>query len=101
MEWFPALANRKSITTVQGSEWLPGKAGYKQQLESNRNVHQCLVRDVQCLNPVNGNYDFILLSLKNLRGEHRSIPFTLSLESSKKFSLVYITPEIKIYQVIE
>jgi hypothetical protein len=101
MEWFPALANRKSITTVQGSEWLPGEAGYKQQLELNKNVHQCLYRDVQCLNPVNGNYDFILLSLKNLRGYYRSISLILSLESSEKFSLVYMTPEIKIYQVIE
>jgi hypothetical protein len=24
LEWFPALAQRKSVLTVQGSEWLPG-----------------------------------------------------------------------------
>ena len=101
MEWFPALANRKSITTVQGREWLAGEAGYKQQLDLTKNIHQCLYRDVQCLNLVNGRYNFILLSLKNLNGENYAIPLLLSLESSDNFSLVYTTPEIKIYKVIE
>jgi hypothetical protein len=100
-EWFPALANRKSITTVQGSEWLAGEAGYKKQLDLIKDLHQCLYQDVQCLNLVNGNYDFILLSLNNQNGGNSSIPLLLSLESSEILSLVYTTPEIKIYKVNE
>ncbi|MBV9468067.1 MAG: hypothetical protein JOZ57_02340, partial [Abitibacteriaceae bacterium] len=29
LEWFPALAHRTSVTTIQGSEWLPGGRFYR------------------------------------------------------------------------
>jgi hypothetical protein len=101
MEWFPALANRTSITTVQGREWLTGDAGYNYLLALNNNIHQCLYQDIQCLNPLKGKYDYVLLSIKNPNGDNLSNPLLLSLRSSDRFKLVYETPEIKIYKVNE
>ena len=36
LEWFPALARRKSVLTVQGSEWLPGWAHARRACLYNR-----------------------------------------------------------------
>ena len=47
-EWFPVLADRRSVLTVQGTEWLPRgafTAADKAQEELNHCVHQ----NVDCL----------------------------------------------------
>jgi hypothetical protein len=38
-EWMPALTDRKSVTTVQGSEWIPGK--FKEKIEQYQNLRSC------------------------------------------------------------
>ncbi|HUX88040.1 MAG TPA: hypothetical protein VMW65_13645 [Chloroflexota bacterium] len=45
-EWFPVLAERTSIATVQGTEWLPGFSG---RVKSNEVVQACSHSDTQCL----------------------------------------------------
>lgn len=46
-EWFPAIANRTSISTVQGSEWLPGFNG---RVEVNDAFQKrCKSGDGRCL----------------------------------------------------
>ena len=100
-EWFPALANRRSVATVQGSEWLAGEAGYSQQMALNRSLRQCLYQDVQCLNALPIQYDFILLSIKSPDGNIRLTPLLLSLEASAGFETAYATPGIRIFKVNE
>jgi hypothetical protein len=39
-EWFPAVAGRQSVATVQGSEWL-GEEGYRTQLDRHQSVSDC------------------------------------------------------------
>lgn len=39
-EWFPALARRISIATVQGSEWLPGKE-FDRRAKSSKDLQRC------------------------------------------------------------
>ncbi len=47
-EWFPALTGRRSVATVQGSEWLPhGAAG--ERLDEYDALQQCAYRDATCL----------------------------------------------------
>ncbi|HEY7452902.1 MAG TPA: glycosyltransferase family 39 protein [Candidatus Limnocylindria bacterium] len=47
-EWFPAVAERQSVATVQGSEWL-GEDGYQAQLERHRGVFHCTRSTDQCM----------------------------------------------------
>jgi 4-amino-4-deoxy-L-arabinose transferase-like glycosyltransferase len=41
-EWFPALAGRRSVATVQGSEWL---GTYDRQVERAAQLPECVVED--------------------------------------------------------
>jgi hypothetical protein len=47
-EWFPVLARRQSVATVQGTEWLPdsGFARYKRLYDTARD---CRSKDVSCV----------------------------------------------------
>jgi hypothetical protein len=47
-EWFPAVAQRQSVATVQGSEWL-GRAGFRSQRERNRAVISCTLSTDRCM----------------------------------------------------
>jgi hypothetical protein len=47
-EWFPVLAGRISITTVQGSEWL-GKPVYEGRKGSYEDLLDCTGADVSCI----------------------------------------------------
>jgi hypothetical protein len=46
-EWFPALARRSSLGTVQGSEWL-GVDGFRRQLEAHDAIRGCDGGTVTC-----------------------------------------------------
>jgi hypothetical protein len=45
-EWFPALAGRESVATIQGREWL---GHFGDQVEMHRELQACRDRDVACL----------------------------------------------------
>jgi hypothetical protein len=47
-EWFPALANRASVATVQGYEWLGGTRWLRQQ-EANADLQACSTAVDACL----------------------------------------------------
>ncbi|MEO7869518.1 MAG: hypothetical protein ABIS42_02800, partial [Candidatus Limnocylindria bacterium] len=47
-EWFPVLANRTSVATVQGSEWR-GIDAFVQRLTIHRQLQDCAVQTVTCL----------------------------------------------------
>ena len=47
-EWFPVLARRHSIATVQGTEWLPGGA-YRHREWVYELAQRCAERDTACL----------------------------------------------------
>jgi len=98
-EWFPTLTERRSINTVQGSEWLSGDAGYLSQMMRNKKLHQCLYMDFQCINGLYDSYDFILLSTGQPNGSNYTFPLLLSIESSNDFTLAYETTGVKIFKV--
>jgi hypothetical protein len=47
-EWFPVLAARRSVATVQGSEWLPN-AEYERRYANYETLATCAARDVACV----------------------------------------------------
>jgi hypothetical protein len=96
-EWFPALADRRSINTIQGTEWLAGNMHYNSQYSLITDIHQCLYKDVTCLRDLQGqmtdHFDFIVVS------SNTQIPLLYSLDQSPDFKLVYSSLPIRIYQV--
>ena len=47
-EWFPVIAQRTSVATVQGTEWLPDSAFARQERRYD-SVQGCAVWDARCL----------------------------------------------------
>jgi hypothetical protein len=47
-EWFPAVAERQSVATVQGSEWL-GRDGFRAQRQRHREVIRCTPSIDSCM----------------------------------------------------
>jgi len=106
LEWFPALTGRKSLFTVQGTEWTEGK-NFNKYVVSTYPVQKCLSNaDASCLDSTisRGEYDFIYLS-KLLRVDNctplsfqRTFPYFLdSMKAQTQFNPVYETDNVVIY----
>jgi hypothetical protein len=94
-EWFPALTERRSIATIQGTEWLEGNRHYNKQYPIITSLHECLYTDVECLYSMAKDtepYDFIILSSKI------PVPLLNSLEECPDFVLTFSSPTIKIFK---
>lgn len=48
-EWFPALTDRVSVATVQGSEWLPAATGFWPHMWSDQSAQECGTSDGDCI----------------------------------------------------
>ncbi|HMR98166.1 MAG TPA: glycosyltransferase family 39 protein [Anaerolineales bacterium] len=105
MEWFPAISGRKSLFTVQGTEWTKG-AGFNDYVRSTYGVQRCLSNsDVLCLDDAvsRADYDYIYVS-KILRVNNCSplaswqeFPyFVESLKLDSGFEVVYETDGVLI-----
>ncbi len=97
-EWFPALADRRSVATIQGTEWLSGDKHYNQQISTVTSIHECLYQDVNCLysfqDKMADKYGFVIVASKN------PVPLLNSLENQPDYKLAYSSPTIKIFQVM-
>jgi hypothetical protein len=97
-EWFPALSDRQSLTTVQGQEWF-GK--YHDAIKTFSLYQQCLLEDVDCLQEIerksgiDGNCLFISFEKSGQKPEDNSL--YVSLERSPEFSQVYSLPTVKVF----
>ena len=69
-EWFPLLAARRSVATVQGSEWL-GEAAFDEQVTANRALQGCVdPASVSCVEDWLAEWgaDYLYLPKGPLRG---------------------------------
>jgi hypothetical protein len=48
LEWFPVLAQRPSLATAQGSEWLAGGAFFN-RLQALESLRGCATQDAACI----------------------------------------------------
>jgi len=110
-EWFPALARRVSVTTIQGNEWLTGK--YADAASAQLMVQSCLSANdsLACVEKAtaqaNRQYDFIYAarqsSIKSLcrvvatspRGEFAAGQYS----QDQHYRLVYRMGEVSIFAV--
>jgi hypothetical protein len=105
-EWFPALTQRKSIYTVQGTEWTLGK-NFGAFVQKSSAVQACVSDGVNCVLDLTQStaYNFIYIS-KTLRVDNcvplsypQTFPyFVESLRNSPSFDIVYETDGAIIYQ---
>jgi hypothetical protein len=105
LEWFPALTDRQSIYTVQGTEWTKG-ADFTSYVESTYAVQQCLrTGDISCLDSVidRSEYDFLYIDkMPRENCRHVNLPnatfyFVESLQKEKSVDLVYKSPDVDIF----
>jgi hypothetical protein len=104
LEWFPALTDRQSLYTVQGTEWTKG-ADFVPYVRSTYAMQQCLsAGDVSCLDSVvsRSRYDYLYVSkiprlncaVVNL--PHAFSTFINSIKSDNDFDVVYESPSVMI-----
>ena len=93
-EWFPALAQRVSVATVQGSEWLPGRF---YTLHANaEQLQSCAYSDEACLARwavrENVSYDAVYVAKPQLAKSSNAMPEKpyASVERSLRKSTRYI-----------
>ena len=102
-EWFPALANRTSITTVQGSEWSSGNE-FNIRINRNTRLQGCASQGFSCVLDwaAENSISYSYLYLSNLKSGtlDTRIPLVNSPAPTDQFQLVYENPGVLIYQVI-
>ena len=102
LEWFPALTDRQSLYTVQGTEWTKG-ANFSGYVQSTYPVQNCLASgDVSCLDNIvdRSNYDFVYVSkLPRVNCAPIDLPnafshFLESMRADKDFGVAYETKDV-------
>ena len=99
IEWFPALTERVSLTTVQGHEWLGGEANFTPVLKFSEALQVCLYQDVTCVETLTDarwqSFDYIWLSRGN---PTRESALSVSLKTAPGYTRVFANDEVQIYQ---
>jgi len=104
-EWFPALAQRSAVNTVQGTEWLPERRFEKQKNLYNQ-VNECLVQDVGCLEDLERDglqFSHIYLSgyLQDRNTGYRiDMPIKKALEQSPAYQMIYSNDRVIIFEKV-
>lgn len=105
-EWFPALADRRSVATVQGSEWL-GRGEYYNLQEVHEDVSKCFLSNLSCLDYVNYKYNlgytmiYISGKLSNNDGNITPYPIEAEMRKSPEYQLVYENQTVSIFRFIK
>jgi hypothetical protein len=96
-EWFPALARRQSVLTLQGSEWTRGDS-FVLSMQSAGEVHACLYAGLDCLQArqqsLSVAYDYLYLPL--LGGAVS--PLEGAIRTSAEYVAVYENAGAAIFQ---
>lgn len=105
LEWFPALTDRQSLYTVQGTEWTKG-ADFRAYVQSTYAVQKCLSSgDLSCLDQAvnRSEYDFVYISkIPRLNCAPVDLPnsfshFIESMRMDKDFGVVYETQDVIVF----
>ncbi len=107
-EWFPALAERASVATPQGYEWLPPGA-FRRQVERYKALQKCSDRNADCLAAWSAEqgaaYGYIYIPKLAPRNYETADPdeccaaLRAALRSDTHYSVVYDGPGATIFQL--
>jgi hypothetical protein len=96
-EWFPALARRRSIATVQGSEWT---GEFRQRELAYRLLQECATRDTACLDDRSARTGTSLAYVYVAGSEARDASDTTALRGSvradPRYRVLYATEKVVI-----
>jgi hypothetical protein len=101
-EWFPALAKRSSLGTVQGYEWL-GKSRYERQQDRYEELQACVGDSYQCLEnwashgSSSFSYVYVLKPKSDDQGDCCS-SLKRSLRASSRYVVIYDGPGATIFE---
>ncbi|HQN04027.1 MAG TPA: hypothetical protein PK174_01295 [Anaerolineaceae bacterium] len=101
-EWFPALAHRTSIATVQGTEWLPVGRYYKARL-FNETIKDCMVSDYSCISSLLDkekiSVDYIWVSKEKCENKSKicTLPFLSRIREDSNYQLVFENDGVVIF----
>lgn len=103
LEWFPSLARHKSITTVQGHEWLPENQFAHLQTHYNLS-RSCIPKGLSCLEEWARSNEFEFTHIyisKERRGadtpERAFESLEASLEARADYHLIFGNTDVSIY----
>jgi hypothetical protein len=112
-EWFPALTGRRSVVTVQGSEWLPHATAGK-RLDEYSALQRCAFRDARCLRDWSETWGITFDHIYVVKGRDVQTPYAGrfgfeeccdllrdSLLADPGYRLVYDGPAASIFERIE
>ncbi|HET7143126.1 MAG TPA: hypothetical protein VFI68_03810, partial [Anaerolineales bacterium] len=108
-EWFPALTKRKSLTTIQGSEWLLGK-NFGNNVSQVQRLQSCIDEGMGCFNRETSqfgrSFDYVYISIasstNNCELSESSTRTTrglaIALENEPGYSIAYRSEKAILFQ---
>ncbi|MCK9519915.1 MAG: hypothetical protein M0R74_12960, partial [Dehalococcoidia bacterium] len=90
-EWFPVLAGRVSVATVQGFEWISGE-GYRDRQDLYWDAYECGFRTTSCLDQWMRDYPeavFTHVYVPRFEGVQCCSTLTQSLNQDSRYTRVY------------
>lgn len=105
-EWFPVLTERKSLTTVQGSEWLPDSQFDKNKKKYNE-LKSCMNKGTSCLETWAGqngsDYSHIYITRSDCTSNsgYCLIPLEMSLRQSVNYRIIFENDSVLVLMKME
>jgi hypothetical protein len=105
-EWFPVLAQRSSILTVQGSEWLPNNRFLLQE-KTYQAFMSCVPEGLQCIErtaqSMGVEFTHVFISSREI-DRMKQVPYTLpianELHASPDYQVLYDQDGVAVYRKI-
>jgi hypothetical protein len=107
-EWFPALAERTSLSTLQGREWLLGNK-FGEFIGHRADIQSCVDGGLECLKREASyfgmDYDYIYVSIKTPSNNCKAVDTSryttrsiiLALNGSSEYKIAYETKDAVIF----
>ena len=107
-EWFPALTERSSLSTLQGREWLAGNS-FGEFMGHRAGLQSCIDEGLDCLNRESSyfaNYDYVYVAIQTPTSNCKPIEtfnrttrgLITALESAQEYSVAYRSKEVILFE---
>ncbi len=101
-EWFPALADRKSVTTAQGCEWLPDENWQRLRNLRNRVIRRkwrSLPSFCRFITSHAGDFQMIYVSLAAARQNPNILALLQLLHASRQATVMYSNSGVVVFRL--
>ena len=106
-EWFPVVAERRSVATVQGYEWIRG--AFAARLDSYNKIQSCADRDSACVDAWeterNADFDYVYMpKVAELQQGAIDDPYEccaalrMSLRADDRYKVVFDGPGATVFE---